>query len=120
MGRIYRGGLTGISDHTLDSFLELPPNPLNQTPPHGSERAVQLALATREKLRVDYALAITPRSSLEDDPQSAEAPVAHFALAAPQGVVEVREINLAGDPAIAEARLTKSALNLLRLHLRDR
>ena len=117
-GEIYRGGLTGLSNHTLAAFLELPPDPRPQSQPHGPEWASQLAVATRHRLQVDYALAITTRSWLEDSEQSAKAPFAHYALATPQGVVEVRELNLAGDPAIAQARLTKSALNLLRLHLR--
>ena len=119
-GKIYRGGLTGLSDHALAAFLEISPSNVSQTRPHGPERATQLAVSTRNKLQTDYALAITARSSLEDQEQAAEAPLAHYALAGPQGSIEVREINLAGDPAIAQARLTKSALNLLRLHMRGR
>jgi nicotinamide-nucleotide amidase len=119
-GFTYRGGLSGLSEHALRSFLEIPPQPLLQTQPHGPERASQLAIATRERLGVNYALAITPQSSSEDHEQSARAPLAHYALAAPDQVVEVRELNLAGDPAIAQARLTKSALNLLRMHLLGR
>lgn len=117
-GEIYRGGLSGLSDDALSSILAISPSQLRETGPHGPERASQLALATRDRLQVDYALAITPRLRSADQEGTVEVPVAHYALATPQ-TVEVRELNLVGDPAIAQARLTKSALNLLRLHLRN-
>lgn len=117
-GEIYRGGLSGLSDDALSSILAISPSQLRETGPHGPERASQLALATRDRLQVDYALAITPRLRSADQEGTVEVPIAHYALATPQ-TVEVRELNLVGDPAIAQARLTKSALNLLRLHLRN-
>jgi nicotinamide-nucleotide amidase len=117
-GEIYRGGLSGLSGDALSSILAISPSQLRETGPHGPERASQLALATRDRLQVDYALAITPRLRSADQEGTVEVPVAHYALATPQ-TVEVRELNLVGDPAIAQARLTKSALNLLRLHLRN-
>lgn len=118
-GGVFRGGLCGLSDEALATVLGMSPAKLRETDPHGPDRASQLALATRARLQADCALAITPRSRAAVHEGFTDVPLAHYALATPQ-TVEVRELNLVGDPAIAQARLTKSALNLLRLHLRNR
>lgn len=114
---VFRGGLAGLSTEALGQLLPPPQHsPGRQTT--SVSRAGNLAAAVREQLQANYALAVSDRSQAGDSEDNPVAPSAEIALAHPQGI-EVRELNLAGDPAIAQARLTKSALNLLRLHLRS-
>jgi len=108
---VFRGGFTGLPAEALGTLLS------SAAEPATLRKAGPLAAAIRERLCTDYALAVTDRSQAGDSEDNPVAPSAEIALAHPAGI-EVRELNLAGDPAIAQARLTKSALNLLRLHLR--
>lgn len=74
-----------------------------------------LAAACRRTFATDFTLAVGDAPPL-DPSESAPAPITFIALASTTGI-DTRELNLAGDPAIAKSRLAKSALNLLRLHL---
>lgn len=70
----------------------------------------------RTRLRADWGLAVGDCSRLEDRETDAAAPVVHIALAGRDGARAI-ELNVAGDPAIVNSRVAKSALNLLRLKL---
>ena len=113
----YRGGLVAVPEESLGAMLGIDSTAIEGSVPHGAERAGQIAQATRNRFHADYSLAVTPRSRPGDRETDTDAPIAHIALAWAGGV-DVREVNLAGDPTIATAQLTKGALNLLRLHLR--
>jgi nicotinamide mononucleotide (NMN) deamidase PncC len=75
-----------------------------------------MALGCRRTFDVDFALAVSAPSRADDRESEPTAPLAWIALADEQGV-DVRELNIAGDPAIVKSRLAKSVLNLLRLKL---
>jgi nicotinamide-nucleotide amidase len=78
-----------------------------------SAGAAALARSGREQFQADYALAVSPFSKPDgDDP-----PLVFVALAHKDGV-EVREQAILSDLTIARPRAVKTAVNLLRLHLR--
>jgi PncC family amidohydrolase len=80
--------------------------------------AGQMAATCRERFQSDYALAITQYPRIDPAAVMSSAPAAWLALAHVDGV-SVQEINLGGNPAILRSRTAKSALNLLRLRLRQ-
>jgi nicotinamide-nucleotide amidase len=80
--------------------------------------AGQMAATCRERFQSDYALAITQYPRIDPAVVMSSAPAAWLALAHADGV-SVQEINLGGNPAILRSRTAKSALNLLRLRLRQ-
>jgi nicotinamide-nucleotide amidase len=80
------------------------------------ETAQALAGRCRERFGADFALAVTECSRGDDSEAVATPPIVFIALADRQAV-DVRELNVAGDPAIVKSRVAKSALNLLRLRL---
>jgi nicotinamide mononucleotide (NMN) deamidase PncC len=112
----YRGGLVAVADTGLVDLLGITIEQLDATCATGTDRASLLATATRDRFRTDFGLAVTARSRAADTEADSDAPLASIALAHAAGV-DARELNLAGDPAIASVRLAKSALDLLRLHL---
>ncbi|MFG0335419.1 MAG: CinA family protein, partial [Maioricimonas sp. JB049] len=78
-----------------------------------------MAEACRERFGTDYALAVTQYPFMEDGQSMRDAPSAYLALAT-QSETIVRPISLAGNPAILRSRVAKSAMDILRLHLRSR
>lgn len=114
--RAYCGGLVAASEPALAGLLGVAAFELHGTSPQSLDRARLLAQATRARFQVDLSLAVTARSRATDAETDRDAPLACIALAHPKGIAAL-ELNLAGDPAIATARLTKAALNLVRLHL---
>jgi len=93
------------------------------TMPEGTaqrDQAAWLARRCREQSGADFALAVSEASHSDDNEAKQSPPIVFVALADKMSV-DVRELNVAGDPAILKSRVAKSALNLLRLRLlRDR
>ena len=87
---------------------------LVESAPTSEEFARDAAALCRERMDVDYALAIGP-FPIEQTP-TGEPPPFYFALATPDTVL-VRSSTLASHPAIWKPRAAKQALNLLRLTL---
>lgn len=82
-----------------------------------SQSAAQLmARHCRERFDSDFALAVTDCTHF-DFREAATSPPTVFIALASRNSVDVRELNVAGDPAILKSRVAKSALNLLRLTL---
>lgn len=79
--------------------------------------ALWMARACRERFGTDYALAVTQYPFMEDGQSMKDAPSAYLALATAADTI-VRPISLAGNPAILRSRVAKSAMDILRLHLR--
>jgi nicotinamide-nucleotide amidase len=75
-----------------------------------------IAQSCRYRFHSDWALAVGEGSRRDDNESATDAPLLYLALAGDDGVRSV-ELNVAGDPAILKSRVTKSALNLLRLKL---
>ncbi len=82
----------------------------------GGEVAPALAAGCRNRLNADFGLAVSACLPAAPGDPAAEFPRVTIALAC-KDRVEMRELNLAGDPAILRSRVVKSALNLLRLEL---
>jgi nicotinamide-nucleotide amidase len=82
----------------------------------GRDEAEWLARQCRERTGADFALAVSAATHADDSEEKQVAPLVYVALA-DQSSVDVRELNVAGDPAILKSRVAKSALNLLRLRL---
>jgi nicotinamide-nucleotide amidase len=80
--------------------------------------AGQMVSTCRERFQSDYALAITQYPRIDPAVVMSSAPAAWLALAHADGV-SVQDINLGGNPAILRSRTAKSALNVLRLRLRQ-
>lgn len=78
--------------------------------------ATLLARNCRDRFQSDYALAVTDCTHADFTEGAATPPIVYIALAHGD-TVDVRELNVAGDPAILKSRVAKSALNLLRLTL---
>jgi nicotinamide-nucleotide amidase len=86
--------------------------------PNAVSREVAQALANRcrEQFGADFGLAVTECSHGDDNEAHPTPPIVYIALA-DRETVDVRELNVAGDPAILKSRIAKSALNLVRLKL---
>lgn len=112
----YLGGLVLPQGQASTNLLEIDRNVLTSAEPAGSQAAGEMAAACRRKFGSVYGLAVTPFSHTTYSEADASPPTACIALATEDGV-DVRELNLAGDPAIIKSRTAKSALNLLRLQL---
>jgi hypothetical protein len=76
----------------------------------------QLAVRCREMFGTDHALAIGPFPPPADD--ATETRDVQIAFASPGGVT-LRTTPFAGHPDVVVARVVKSALNFVRLQLRD-
>ena len=107
----YQGGIVPLGGSVRQRWLV----PSGSVPASAEVATVSLAHGCRAQFGSDWALAIgecpRPRGT-ETEP----VPTAWLALCG-AGVLATRELNLAGDPAILQSRLAKSALNLLRLQL---
>ena len=114
--KCYRGGLVIPDWQSNSNLLEIDRPALSAAEPAGSQVAGDMAAACRRKFGADYGLAVTEFSRTTYSESDPNPPTACIALATKDGV-EVRELNLAGDPAITRSRTAKSALNLLRLQL---
>ncbi|HLJ11792.1 MAG TPA: CinA family nicotinamide mononucleotide deamidase-related protein [Planctomycetaceae bacterium] len=90
----------------------------DEQPPGATDATAvrRMAETCRQRFGADWALSVGDRSNDEDREDAATAPVVFIALADHEGSRAI-ELNIAGDPAIAKSRVTKSALNLLRLKL---
>lgn len=112
----YRGGL--VVPHVLRLAELAGLSGETSRVPNAVSREVAQALAVRcrEQFGADYGLSVTECSHAEDTETNATSPIIYIALADRSGV-DVRELNVAGDPAILKSRVAKSALNLVRLSL---
>ncbi|MFG0332586.1 MAG: CinA family nicotinamide mononucleotide deamidase-related protein [Maioricimonas sp. JB049] len=111
----YLGGLVVPTDRGRESMLG--PAPEDVVEEVSEPMARWMAHACRERFGTDYALAVTQYPFMEDGQSMRDAPSAFLALAT-QSETIVRPISLAGNPAILRSRVAKSAMDLLRLHLR--
>ncbi|QDT54397.1 Putative competence-damage inducible protein [Caulifigura coniformis] len=82
-------------------------------------RVGRLAAATREHLRVNYALATEPYPDLTPDEIAQSRLRIRVAVAGPDGIL-VDSLAIGGNPAILPARIGKTALDLLRRELPSR
>lgn len=82
-------------------------------------RVARLAAATREKLRVDYAVATDPLPALSLEELGQSKLRMRVAVAGPDGVL-ADSLAVGGNPAILSARIGKTALDLLRRELPSR
>jgi nicotinamide-nucleotide amidase len=82
-------------------------------------RVAKLAAATREKLKVTFALATDPLPAMGLEEMGQSKLRIRVAVAGPDGVL-VDTLALGGNPAILPARIGKTALDLLRRELPSR
>jgi nicotinamide-nucleotide amidase len=112
-GDVYLGGVVAPTDAAKAALLGAPVETLRE---HGlASEAVALAMAAgcRERCGSDYALAVTAFGSVG----ATGVPRAWVALSGPD-IARAFEHVPVGDPAIARSRAAKTALDLLRRHLR--
>lgn len=112
----FRAGLVLPNDAAKTAVLEIAAETLRTAGTVSGLVAEAMARACRSRFGADYALSVTECSRNDFAETDATAPTAFIAVADAAGV-EVRELNLAGDPAIVKSRVVKSILNLLRLRL---
>jgi nicotinamide-nucleotide amidase len=110
---VYRGGLvlTSTPDGTnlLQASLRIP------STEHAEVMSLEkLAIEMRSRLSTDFVLVVGEFPP--DDPNTPEVPTTEIGLISGSCYI-VRRIHLGGDPQILKSRITKAALNLLRLHL---
>ena len=117
--RCFLGGCVAPRVRAAGMLLAGVPLPEQETTQAFSgESAGQLAAACRQALGADFGLSVSEFSQTESVEGAAAPPVAFIALDAVDGL-EIRELNLAGDPAIIRSRTAKAALNLLRQKLQQ-
>ncbi|MEW4526222.1 CinA family nicotinamide mononucleotide deamidase-related protein [Maioricimonas sp. JC845] len=112
----YLGGLVVPTDHAREAMLGPLPDDVREEV--SEPMALWMARACRERFGTDYALAVTQYPFMEDGQSMKDAPSAYLALATAADTI-VRPISLAGNPAILRSRVAKSAMDILRLHLRQ-
>jgi nicotinamide-nucleotide amidase len=112
----YLGGLVLPHVMRLAELAGLKNDPTHVPNAVSRDVAQALAVRCREQFGTDFGLAVTECSHPDDSEASASPPIVYVALA-DRDSVDVRELNVAGDPAILKSRLVKSALNLVRLKL---
>ena len=112
----YLGGVVAPTEKTKRELLRVDPKSLITAGPISSQVAGEMAKGCRRSFGSEFALAITeyPRYNPEDT--QTDLPKAFIALAG-NGLLQVDEHMLVGDPAISKSRAAKAALNMLRLHL---
>jgi nicotinamide-nucleotide amidase len=96
--------------------LEFCANAFEEAGPMSSAGAGALARMGREQFGADLTLAVTDCTHRDFQESVAIPPVVFVALTDGE-TISVRELNVAGDPAILKSRIAKSALNLVRLKL---
>jgi nicotinamide-nucleotide amidase len=112
----FRAGLVLPNDAAKTTVLEIADDTLRTAGAVSAMVAQEMALACRRRFHSDLALSVTECSRSDFAETDATAPTAFIGLADTSGA-DVRELNLAGDPAIIKSRVVKSVLNLLRLRL---
>jgi nicotinamide-nucleotide amidase len=117
--RSYLGGIVAPTDAAKCESLGVAAELLREAGPVCTAVAAAMAEGCRNRFGSDFALAITECPRFDPDDPHAAAPAAYVALAG-EGIAEVRDVVLLGDPAINKSRTAKTALNLLRLHLNGR
>lgn len=115
--RCFRAGLVLPNDAAKMTALQIAEETLRAAGSVSAAVAESMARAGRARFGTDFALSVTECSRNEFSETDATAPTAYIALADDSGT-DVRELNLAGDPAMIKSRVVKSVLNLLRLRLR--
>ena len=111
--KCFKGALVAADEALVNALLNLSNIP---PAPTARDRACLFASAYRTHFCADWALSIGKCSRKADSEVSTVAPIVLLALSGPEGASAV-ELNVAGDPAIVNSRVAKSALNLLRLKL---
>ena len=114
--RHYFGGVVVPTDISKRNLLSVAVGVLETNGPVSSETVAEMAVGCRKLFNSDFAISVTECPHFDPDDTQSDAPVAFIALAG-EGLLEVREQTLMGDPAIIKSRTAKAALNLLRLHL---
>lgn len=112
----YFGGLVLPHVMRLAELAGVDANPEREASSVRRDVAQALARRCREQFGADFGLAVTECSHWNDSETDEAPPIVYIALA-DGASVDVRELNVAGDPAILKSRIAKSALNLVRLRL---
>ena len=94
--------------------------PLGHEQPFSPERAMRLAAAVRDRTGADYGLAIVADPSVVTATPTPPDAAGYLACIGDESDERLADtLTLLGNPAIHQARLAKSAMNLLRLRLID-
>jgi nicotinamide-nucleotide amidase len=110
------GGIAVYATEVKRDVLGVDPGTLDEHGPVSAEVTIELARLARERFRTDWGIGVTGCAGPE--PQNGQ-PVgtAFWALAHPDGHVEVHGRRIPGDRAAVIARLGSAALDLLRRRL---
>lgn len=112
LGDRFAGGLVVTNAATLEQVLGVPAELITDRGPIDGEVVEAMAVACRERLGTDLALAVSELPVM--DRSASQSPQVFLAVASPVGVV-VRSAPFAGHPSIQRVRTAKQALNLVRL-----
>jgi nicotinamide-nucleotide amidase len=112
-GDAYTGGVVAPTDAAKTTLLGVPAETIREHGPVSEPVALAMAAGCRERCGTDYALAITEHGPVG----AAGVPRAWVALSGPR-IARAFEHVLVGDLAIARSRAAKTALDMLRRHLR--
>lgn len=112
----YLGGIVAPTETAKCDLLDVPAHVLDTSGPVGETVATSMARGCRDRFGTDFALSIAATSLNDSSAVDTNTPVAFIALAG-RDLEDVRELSLAGDPAIAKSRTVKAAMNLLRRQL---
>jgi nicotinamide-nucleotide amidase len=113
--RVFRGGIVARDEHAILTASRVS-EPEEATPDSEATSAVfAMARYCRRLYQADYALALGPFPHHPPDAASPES--VYYAVAGPRGI-EVKSTLYAGHPDVVTARIIKTALNFLRLHVR--
>jgi nicotinamide-nucleotide amidase len=117
--RVLVGGMVVYADEAKRDLLDTPAGLLEAEGPVSDPVTAHLAVAVRERLGADYGIAVTGVAG-PDPVGDLEVGTAIWALAGPDGKIEVHRRRLPGDRTQVIARLGTAALDLLRQRLLER
>jgi nicotinamide-nucleotide amidase len=115
-GAQFRGGIVVRDLESLRTALGVEPNSDSGVLSSAEQDRMvgAMAEACRQRFAADYGLAVGPLPIVQ--PEAAEPPLLHVAVAGPSGVT-AKSFTYAGHPDVLKPRGAKQALNLLRLTL---
>lgn len=112
----YLGGVVLPNDASISVLLDVPPSLIEEVGPVSADVAGEMAKRCRERLRSDYAIAVTHCPPVRIEEKQESFPSTFIALAGPD-LLKVDEQRLLGDQTLVRSRAAKAMLNSLRLHL---
>ncbi|RZJ36199.1 MAG: competence/damage-inducible protein A [Flavobacterium sp.] len=112
--RYFKGSHIVYSAQSKTDLLKISPEVIERHSVVSAEVAVQMAMASRELLKSDYAIATTGNAGPSKDDTDKEVGIVYIAIAKPDGTVRVSEFNFGQPREKVIARTVTKSLEMLR------